>query len=262
MDEEFLKAAAAGKGGAGIIGGACATIAIGAAAYGFAFGAWRSALQGVYSAVKMPLLFFATVLATASINTMIAQLLGAGLSMRAVCRAFVLSMAIAAAILGALSPVALFFALQMPPPDPAFVGLSPAAAAGTPCMRAYWALLLGHVTVIGAAGLVGNVRLYHYLRFLTGTRRAAVRLVAIWTITTGFVGCQLSWAFSPFLCKPTQLPHVVAQEYFQENFYERVWRAMKELTGGGRCQGAGVRERSVRTHGDSCAETRNLTPET
>lgn len=51
-----------------------------------------------------------------------------------------------------------------------------------------------------------------------------------WISVAGFVGCEISWLLSPFLCKPTQQPHIIPKEYFQENFYERVWRAITDLT--------------------------------
>ena len=42
----------------------------------------------------------------------------------------------------------------------------------------------------------------------------------------------LSWLCSPFLCKPSQRPHILPREYFQQNFYERVWQALTELERG------------------------------
>ena len=107
------------------------TILAGALLYGFAFGLWRAPLQALYSAVKMPVLFFATVVASALLNTMLAQLLGAGLSFRQVCTAMLFGLAVCAAILGALVPVVVLFLLQLPAPDPGLAGLPfdhPAAA--------------------------------------------------------------------------------------------------------------------------------------
>ncbi|MFC1499151.1 hypothetical protein ACFLS1_11885 [Verrucomicrobiota bacterium] len=212
-----------------VILGICATILVGTLVYGFIFGLWRSPLQGLYSAIKMPLLFFSTVLASAVINTMLTQVLGARLSLRQVCASILLGMAISAAIMGAVSPVILFFVLQIPSPDPSVVGLSFNHPAVDASKHMYWVLLLTHVSVIGVSGIAGNIRLYHLLKVLTGTRRMALYLMSIWISVAGFAGCQLSWLLSPFLCKPTQLPHIVPKEYFQENFYERVWRAIMDL---------------------------------
>lgn len=212
-----------------VIVGVCATILVGTLAYGFVFGLWRSPLQGLYSALKMPLLFFSTVLASAGINAMLAQVLGSGLSFRQVCASIFLGMSISAAIMGAMSPVVLFFLLQAPSPDPTVLGLSFDHSAVAASRHVYWMLLLIHVGIIGVAGIVGNIRLYLLLRILTGTRRMALYLLVIWISVAGFVGCELSWLLSPFLCKPTQPPHIIPKEYFQENFYERVWHALTDL---------------------------------
>jgi len=58
----------------------------------------------------------------------------------------------------------------------------------------------------------------------------ASRLMIVWIFVMGLAGCELSWLLSPFLCKPTQEPHIVPREYFQQNFYERVWYAINEVT--------------------------------
>jgi hypothetical protein len=205
----------------------CVVILLGTCAYGFAFGVWRDAIQGLYSALKMPVLFFSVILASAAVNTILAQLIGSGLSFRQVFSALLFAMAVTALILGAVSPVVGFLVLQAPSPPPAAQGLSEQHPAALAAMRVYWRILLVHVGAIGFAGLIGNLRLYHLLAQLC-SRRVAVRLLATWILITGFVGCQLSWLLSPFLCKPTQPPHIIAREYFQENFYERVWRAISQ----------------------------------
>ena len=204
---------------------ACMTVIIGTALYGFAFGYWRSPVQGLYSAVKMPLLFLSVILTTTAINTILAQIMGAGLSLRQVTMIVLLAMAVASAILGCFSPVALFLVINLPSPDPSILGLPFSDPLVARSAATYWLLLLGHVAVIGAAGIAGNIRLYRLLRGLT-PKKMALGLLLTWIVVIGFVGCQLSWLFSPFLCKPTQLPHIFPKEYFQENFYERVLRAI------------------------------------
>jgi hypothetical protein len=205
---------------------AAALIAVcaGTAAYGFSFGVWRSPTQALYSAAKMPLLFLSVVLASGLINFMLARLLGARLSLRQVLMAILVGMAITALILGALSPVVLFLVLQMPAPPSSLPDLDPAL------MRVYYGILLLHVFIVGLAGLAGNVRMFGLLVSFVGRRRVVWKTMAVWLIVIGFAGCQLSWLLSPFLCKPTQTPHVFPREYFQQNFYERVWQAMRELS--------------------------------
>ena len=211
---------------------ACAAslvVAGGTLAYGFVFGLWRSPLQGLYAAVKLPALFATVIAASGLLNTMLAQVLGARLALRQVCLLMLLGMAVASAILGALSPVVLFFVLQVPPPDPRALGLPTEHPDVAASMRVFWLLLLPHVAVIGFAGLVGNIRLYRLLREAVPSRPLALRVMAAWIIVTGFVGCELSWLFSPFLCKPTFPPHFFARTYFEGNFYEHIYHALREL---------------------------------
>ena len=204
----------------------CATIGIATAAYGFTFGVWRSPLQGFFSAVKMPLLFFSTVAASALIITMLAQVLGSRLSLQKVCFLVLTGMTVSAVVMMSLAPVMMFFILQLPSPDPAVVGLPRAHPHAEASMRTYYSLLIGHVAVVGFSGLAGNVHLYRLIRSLTGSPRQAMRLTLTWIAVLGFVGCELSWLLSPFMCVPVLPPHMVAKLYFEFNFYEYVWHAL------------------------------------
>ena len=160
---------------------------------------------------------------------MLAQLAGARLPLRQVCLLMLLGLATTAAVMGALSPVALFLVLQAPPPDPAALGLPGWHPVVVRSMRAFWSLLLGHIAVIGVSGLIGNIRLYRLLRSITGRSALAARVLAMWIAASGFVGCELSWLFSPFLCKPNYPAHLIARTYFEGNFYEHVYRAITSL---------------------------------
>lgn len=220
MDSDLIDALA-GRSSTRLLTAALLTTVVGGLLYGFAFGLWRSPLQGFYSAIKMPLLFLSVTACTTLVNTMLAQIMGATLTLRQVCTAMLLGTATMAAILGALSPVAVFFVMQLPSP-PSTVG--PVSRDFTPV---YGTLMIAHVAVIGIAGLAGNIRLYQLLKSLTSAAMSR-KLLTIWLIITGFAGCQLSWLFSPFLCKPDLPAHFLPQEYFCENFYERIFRLLME----------------------------------
>ncbi len=179
---------------------------VGSALYGLAFGIWRSPLQAVYSAIKMPLLFLSTIAASGLANAMLSQVLGAGMSFRHVLLSITIGMAMTAALLGALSPVALFFALQ-----------SPASSAAYP-----W-VLVGHTVTIGLCGTVGMVRLYGLLSSLTAVPG---RLLATWFLVSGFTGCQLSWILSPFLAMLDHPEPFFNPAAFSGNFYEYLWRTL------------------------------------
>jgi len=228
LDDDVLRAVQGRGGQRRVLAAAFLSILLGSACYGFAFGLWRSPIQGLYSAAKMPVLLLATVGASAIINTMFAQVIGSGLSLRQVCAIMLLAMAVTSLILGSIAPPVVFLLLHVASPGTVCEGLPESAPGAFPFMMAYRMLLLVHVAVIGAAGVAGALRLYRLLRRLTRTRRIAVWLQVLWIAVCGFVGCELAWLLSPFLCKPTHAPHVIAREYWQQNFYERVWQALRE----------------------------------
>lgn len=208
---------------------ACLAVILGGACYGLVFGLWHSPRQALYAAAKFPLLLLSVVAVSSLINTMLAQVLGARVSLRLTCLAMLLGMAAAALVLAALAPVAAFFVQQAPPPGPGIVGLPSRDPAVAPSMRTFHALLLLHVFLIGVAGLIGNLRLYRVLRAAIAQRDLARRVMLAWIAVCGFAGCEMAWLFSPFLCKPNYPPHVLAREYFQGNFYEHVYRALADL---------------------------------
>lgn len=84
-------------------------IVLGSGLFGATMGLWRDPLQAGYAAIKFPLIILLTVLGNALINGMLAPLLGLDLRFRQSLFAVLSSFTIAAAILGAFSPVILYF---------------------------------------------------------------------------------------------------------------------------------------------------------
>jgi hypothetical protein len=200
---------------------AALVILVGAFAYGFVFGIWRAPLQGLYAAIKLPAVFFTVILASGLINAVLASLLGTRLGFRQVGMAMLIAMASTAAILGSLSPVVLFLLHQVESAD---------TMAAADAMQTFWMLLLTHVSIIGAAGLAGYRRLRAMLTGAIGDRKLARRVLLAWIAVSGFVGCEISWLYSPFLCKPNYEPHFIAREYGQGNFYQQIWRGLQSIT--------------------------------
>lgn len=216
MDSELLEAVALEKDQWRVILGASATILLATLAYGFSFGIWRSLEQACYSAVKMPILIFAVTLTSSVINTMLAQVIGSGLSYRQVWVCILLSLAVAAALLGSLSPVLLFLCIQLPPQD------APNAVVF------YRVILLTNTALVGACGILGNIRLYRLLRGLNKPPAVAGRVLLSWILVSGLLGCELSWFLSPFLNSNPADPAVPVPFFnpdaFNDNFFEYVWR--------------------------------------
>jgi len=208
--------------------GACLNIILGTTIYGYSFGLWRSPLQAVYSAGKMPMLFFSVVVVSALINFMLAQLIGARMSFRQVLMAILVGMSVTAVLLGAFSPVILFFVLQVPGP----LGLPGAGTIAGQClMPVYQGLLIAHVVLIAVAGISGNIRIFRILVMITGEKAIAWRILAVWLLITGFAGCELSWLMSPFLARPDLPVPFLNPNAFSCNFFEYLWRAITQLAG-------------------------------
>ncbi len=213
----------------GSVMGTVVTLVIGTLAYGFSFGLWRAPEQGLYSAIKMPALFLSIIGTTTLINGMIAPLLGVPIRLRQTLRAMLYAMAITASILGAFAPVVVFVVLQIPPPLPSALGKHAMHPDVQTSMAVFWPLLLSHIVLIACAGVTGCLRLRSVLRAIAPSRAKAARVLAVWIVVTGFVGGELSWLFSPFLCKPDFPPHFIARTYQEGNFYEQVYRGIRSV---------------------------------
>src|SRR5215471_12395940 len=91
------------------------TLVIGTGLYGAAMGCWRAPLQGLFVALKLPLIILLTAFGNALLNSMLAPLLGVNIGLRQTFLGVLMSFTIAAATLGAFSPVVAFMVWSAPP---------------------------------------------------------------------------------------------------------------------------------------------------
>jgi hypothetical protein len=195
-----------------------AIILIGAGLYGAAMGWWRSPLQGLYVAIKFPLVILLTTLGNAVLNAMLAPLLGLNIGFRQSFAAILMSFAITAAILGAFSPLTAFLVWNAPPMTP-----------DVKSTLTYGFIKLTHVAVIAFAGIAGTVRLFQLLTQLGGSKTVARRVLFGWLAGNLFLGSQLTWIARPFIGAP-QLPVVFLRDTaFRGNFYENVLHTVMDL---------------------------------
>jgi hypothetical protein len=195
-----------------------AVIVLGAGFYGAAMGWWRDPQQALYVAIKFPLIILLTTLGNALINGMLAPLLGLNLPFRQSFSAIVMSFTIAAAILGAFSPLIAFLVWNAPDLNSKSISAS-----------AYNFILLMHVAVIALAGVTGNVRLFQLLSRLGGNRATTFRVLFAWLVGNLFLGSQLSWILRPFIGSP-----VLPVEFFRKaaldgNFFEAVLHSLRQI---------------------------------
>ena len=193
-------------------------IVVGAGMFGAAVGFWRDPLQSAYTAVKLPLVIVLTTIATALLNGMLAPLLGLNLRFRQSLLTILTSFAIAAAILGGVSPLLFFLAWNTPP-------VANATSAGT----AHRFLLLTQVGAIAFAGLAANIRLGRLLQRLSGNESTAQKILLAWLATNLFVGSQISWILRPFVGSPGLPVEFLRSDAFHGSFYEAVFYALKRI---------------------------------
>lgn len=193
-------------------------IVIGAGAFGAALGCWRDPWQALYAGLKLPCIMLLTATANALLNGMLAPLLGLRIAFRQSFLAILASFALAAAILGAFSPLAAFVIWNAPP-----------LTAGANNSTTHAGILLLLVAVIAFAGIAANVRLLQLLRALAGGRGGAWRVLFAWLAANLFFGSQLSWILRPFIGSPHLPVEFLREEALKGNFYESVFHSAVRL---------------------------------
>jgi hypothetical protein len=183
-----------------------AVIVVGCGMFGAAVGLWRSPLQAVYVAIKMPLVILLTAAGNAVLNGMLAQLLGTGLSFRQTSLAIVMSFAVAAIILASLSPLVLFLLVNTPP-------FSGGGHGGD-------VMLVALVAAIAFAGVVANVRLLRLIEHASRNRAVALQTLVAWLAGNLLLGSQIAWVLRPYI-GPADLPvEFLRAEPWRGNFFE------------------------------------------
>ena len=179
-------------------------------------GGWRAPLQAVFTAAKFPLLVLLTCGGNALLNGLLAQVLGVGLSVRQSTLTILMSFALMAMVLAALSPVMLFLLLNTPPLS---AGPSPSHSL----------LLTAHVAVIALAGVVANRRLLRLLARLTGRAGTSRAILFAWLTGNLLLGSQLAWVLRPFVGSPRLPVQFLRPDPLHGNFFESVAHALRHL---------------------------------
>lgn len=181
--------------------------------YGVVLAGWRSPLLAAYVAVKLPLLFLATMALVAVSNWMLATLMGAGLGLRDTLFLVFGAMTVSGWMLLGLAPVALLFLLT---------GV-PETGTDDVLRTAHNAMLLTHIGVLAASGLAGNAVLFGGLRRSVRPHCAVHVLFALWVLCFAFVGCQMAWILRPFVGSPFYPVAFLRPDAMDRNFYEFVF---------------------------------------
>ena len=193
-------------------------IVLGSGIYGATVGVWRGPLQGLYTAVKFPLLLCLVASGNALLNGLIAQMFGARLGFRQCFVTILMSFAIVSLVLGALSPVFLFLLWNLP-------------AQGTDAAGelTYLWLVLGHVCAIALAGISANLRLFGLLTHLVASQHKARIILVSWLIGNLLLGAQLSWNLRPFFGSPYIAVEFFRSDAFDRNFFEALYAICQNI---------------------------------
>jgi hypothetical protein len=229
------------------IGGLSVVILLLGAVYGLCIGSYslirggeHASIQLLASAVKVPMLFFLTLLVTLPSLYVFNALIGSCLTASSVLRLLIAGLGVMLAVLSSLGPIVVFFAVST---------------------TSYHFMILLNViagTLAGILGLGFLLRTLHRLVIahqpmptappqpvektenltapdvtsaldLIGQRtdRKALRVFNIWTIVFALVGAQMSWVLRPFIGRPG-----APFEWFrhqESNFFIAVFKSIGSL---------------------------------
>jgi hypothetical protein len=194
-------------------------IVIGAGVYGVVLGSWRGPWQALYTGIKLPLAILLTTLGNGLLNGMLAPLLGLNLTFRQSLSTVLMSFAIMAVVLGALSPVA-WFVVWNTPPLTATMQLS---------SLEYGTMQLTLAGFIALAGVVGNAHLLPLLSAWARSAATARKVLFAWLAGNLFLGSQICWVLRPFIWDPARPVEFIGREYFHGSFFETIFEAARRL---------------------------------
>ena len=195
-------------------------IVVGTALFGAAVGSWRDPVQGIYTAIKFPLIVLLTTVGNGLLNGMLAPLLGTNISFRQSLLAIFMSFTIAAAVLGACSPIIYFIIWNAP----VFSAQEPNTA-----FAVHSFMFVAFVAVMTAAGIAGSLRLFQLLKQISGNDAAASRTLFGWLAGNLLLGSQLAWILRPFVGAPHLPVEFLRNAAFEGNFFEALFRHAQQL---------------------------------
>src|SRR2546428_3825292 len=181
--------------------------------FGLVAGAYSGPAQAVSAGIKLPFLFFATLVVCVPAFFVVQVLVGSRLRLRQVVVLVFGALALTSVLLAAFVPITAFFLIS---------GAN------------YYFQHLLNIAIAGVAGLFGMYALHEGLSVVCEKRgvypRKALTIMRAWAVLFAFVGVQLAWSLRPFLGDRNQ-PFRVFGTY-QGNFYAAIIYAVNKLLHG------------------------------
>ena len=178
------------------------TSALSFMAYGLMVGLSKSPIQALSSAVKMPILFLASMaFCLPALYFFSLALLATPLKMMQVLTVVLAAMGVTSFLLLGLAPITLFFVL-------------------TSSNYPFFQLMA--VAFTGLSALIGVYFLWRGMTLVDATRDDASRqlgrrILLLWIVLYAFVGTQMTWRLSPFIGNPDDPFYLVKPS--RNNFY-------------------------------------------
>lgn len=185
------------------------------ALYGAVMGSTHSLWQALSSAVKLPLLFLATLIVCSPTLYFFNVLFGSNQSLTQNTTLILTAITVTAVLLLSFAPITLFFLL-------------------TTSHYQFFKLL--NVGVFASAGSMGVTFLGQGMRVLSATgknkdegARARRWVLRLWVLIYAFVGSQMAWTLRPFIGAPAMKFELFRQ--LGGNFYANVFASIGEILG-------------------------------
>jgi hypothetical protein len=182
------------------------------ALYGAVMGSTHSLWQTLSSAVKLPILFLATLLICVPSLYFFSLLFGSNQGLRQSVTIILTAITVTAVLLLSCAPITLFFLL-------------------TTTQYQFFKLL--NVGIFAISGFMGVVFLYQGIRVVSGPKTEGAQMrkwvLVMWMFVYAFVGSQMAWTLRPFIGAPGSRFELFRQ--LGGNFYANVIRSIGEILG-------------------------------
>jgi hypothetical protein len=180
--------------------------------YGVVMGCYSGVLQALTAGVKVPVMFFLSLLVCFPAFYLLQFILGSRMKFAQMATIILAGFVLTGAIMVSFTPIIVFFVLT----------------GGN-----YHFLQLLHVGVFAIAGGFGMKMVVGALRYSCEQKniypQTGVVVFRFWVVILAFVGVQLAWNLRPFLAKRDE-PYAVFRNY-EGNFYTAVIYSAQQLFG-------------------------------
>ena len=182
------------------------------AVYGAILGSSHSLVQSISSAIKLPILYLATMAICFPTLHVLNLLFGSRQSLMQLLVLLLSTLAVTATLMLAFAPISAFFIMST---------------------SNYDFIKLLNVSILATSALLGVRFFYRGMRELStdaADRQTNERILRLWILLYAFVGSQLAWTLRPFFGSSGEPFEWVRQ--IGGNFYADVIRAASNLLGG------------------------------